>query len=144
MLCGAPPDQRQGQQAQQRQRRRQWSPQTLLTSSRLHWLPRPSAQAGGPHRALGQKQPAPGRSREGPQDLHGQEAWLAFPWQLPELLGGRGAGLQAQTLPDRGPRGGGQGKLWDQRGWEKGWDGEEKRHHLRHEHCGLVQGMEPL
>lgn len=63
----------------------------------------------GLRRALGQKQPAPGWPRAGLQGLRGQEAWLAFRLQLPAWLGGRGAGLSAQILPDRGLRDGGQG-----------------------------------
>lgn len=41
----------------------------------------------GPHGALGQKQPAPGWPRAGLRGLPSQEAWLAFPPQLPALAG---------------------------------------------------------
>ena len=77
---------------------------------------------GGPQRALGQKQPAPGWPRAGLWGLPGQEARLAFPLQPPAPSWAAGdAGLRAQTLPNGGPGAGGRrGGPWDLRGQERG------------------------
>lgn len=109
----APPEQRQGQRrpARQRQRGRRWRPQTLPDPIPTELTSKTICSGGrGPCRAAGQKQPAPGWPRAGLQGPPGQEAWLAFPLQLPARLDSRGARLSAQTLPDGGPRDRGHGR----------------------------------